>query len=271
MVGVETRNRAEQHDWSFQVPESAVSVSAKGVGRIHLGSTRSGGYAEVSLKAVPHGPSVASTCQGRTATRTRHISLTGTVLLHTRSSGKHAWGTVGTAHRTLRFSTRSTVILQKPAASKCQDDTSSFPCRNTRFWEASGGVPPELDFFTSANKGAHAEIAGFRSVPLPRPSGATRTDIVSLPQPSANQLVAVPGSATMQARFRGGTVTMSSTQPAIKQTGRCGKGKKTITVRYWDSDLTNGAQPIVVPARIFGDFSTTDTTMGVFGRVTLKH
>jgi hypothetical protein len=223
------------------------------------------------LKSSPHGRAVLSTCHSKTATKTRHVSLSGTLRFKTRSSGTHAWGSVGSAHKAIHFSTKSRITWVKPAASNCP--TAEFPCRSTFLWQAQSPFGNELDVFSSKNKGAQAEIAGGRLVTLAKPSGATRSDIVSLPQPTPNQLIVdqTDGSATMQATFRGGTATMSSPDPAITQTLPCGKGKKQISVESWQGDVVNGTNPIRVPAQIFGGFSTEDTPTAVFGRITLMH
>ena len=139
VVAVESRNQAEEHDWTFPAPDAALSLSAKGKGRIHLTSRRSAGYAIISLKASPSGRATVSRCQGKVATRTRHLSLSGTLLLRTRSTGKRAWGAVGSAHRKLRFSTRSKVTWVRDAAVGCP--TPSIACRSTFVWQASGGAP----------------------------------------------------------------------------------------------------------------------------------
>jgi hypothetical protein len=268
-VDVQTRNEAEEHEWLFKAPDSGVSVSAKGKGRIHLTSKRSAGYAIVSLKTTPQGSFSRSTCHGKTATRTRHVSLSGTLLFRTRSHGTHAWGKVGSLRHRVHFSAKSKVTWQKPASADCSPPP--VPCRNTFMWIASGGPPGEFDYFSSANKGAHAEIAGLRSVSLAKPSGASRSDIVSLPQPTPNQLIVNPDqSATMQATFRGGTATMTSPQPPLTTVERCGKGTK-VSIEQWSAPLVNGATPIRVPAQIFGAFSTADTPTAAFGRITLKH
>ena len=268
-VGVETRDLREQHAWTFKAPDSAVSLSAKGKGRIRLTSTRSGGFATISLRSSPVGRAVLSTCHKKTATKIRHVALSGTLRFKTRSDGKHAWGSVGSAHHTVHFSTKSKLTWFKPAASNCP--TAEFPCRNTFLWQAESLPADELDLVASDNKGAHAEITGGRFVTLTQPSGATRSDIVTLPQPSPNQLIVnSDGSATMQAIFRGGTVTMSS-PAAITQTLPCGKGKKKISAESWQADVVNGATPIRVPAQVFGGFSTADTPQALFGRIRVKH
>lgn len=269
VVDLQTRNQAEEHEWTFRAPESGVSVSGQGNGRIHLTSKRSAGYASVSLRITPHGGFSHTSCHAKTATRTRHVSLTGSVFFRTRSPGTRAWGNLGRAHSHVHFSTKGKVTWQKPADSNCS--TPLFPCRTTLFWEASGPLSDDLEFFNSANQGAHAEIAGARFVTLAKPSGATRADIVSLPQPSPNQLVT--GNPTkMQARFRGGTLTMSSDQPPIPETDPCGAGsKKKISVKYWEGSIEAAPTPIRIPAQIFGAFSTADIATALFATVRVKH
>ena len=133
-VGVETRDLREQHAWTFKAPDSAVSLSAKGKGRIRLTSKRSGGFATISLRSSPVGRAVLSTCHKKTATKIRHVALSGTLRFKTRSDGKHAWGSVGSAHKAVHFSTKSKITWVKPAASNCP--TADFPCRNTFLWQA---------------------------------------------------------------------------------------------------------------------------------------
>jgi hypothetical protein len=270
-IQVQTRDGVEEHDWTFPVPRSAISVSASGKARIRLTSSRSAGRATVSLRTSPHGAATRTTCQGKTATKTRHVTLSGTVLLKTRSSGKHAWGNVGSAHRVLRFTTRSKVTWTRAEASSCP--TPEFPCHNTALWQANGGPVGAAHFWISENKGAHAEIEGFRFVTLDQPSGATRADGVTLTQPSPNQLVVNgDGTATMQATFRGGTVTMTADQPGTTvHHAPCGHGHQKITLESWQSVLTNGASPIVLPAQVFGDFSTADLTSAAFGTIKVEH
>ncbi len=270
-VGVETRDHREQHAWTFQAPDSAFSLSPAGKGRVHLTSKRSGGFATISLRSSPVGHATLSSCHQKKATRTRHVALTGTLRFRTRSDGKHAWGSVGSAHKSVHFSTKSKVTWVKPAASNCP--TPEFPCRATFLWQAESVLGDELDLVTSDNVGAHAEIAGGRIVTLAKPSGATRSDIVTLPQATPNHLIVdhTDGSAQLQASFRGGTVTMSSPDPAIKQTTRCGKGTKKITTESWQGPVVNGTDPIRVPAQIYGGFSTEDTPQAVFGRIRVQH
>jgi hypothetical protein len=268
---VETRDGAEEHDWSFDVPRSGVSISSKGTGRVRLTSGRSAGYATVSLKATPHGRAVLSTCHSKTASKTRHVSLSGTLRLSTRSTGRHAWGRVGSLHKKVHFSTHSSVTWIRPAASSCSETT--LPCRNTFAWQASSDVTDELDFLTSVNKGAHARITGARFVNLPRPAGATRTDILNQPQSSPNQLIVntTDGSATLQATFRGGTATLSAPQPATTQVLRCATGKKKISVDFWPAGFADGATPIRLPAQIFGAVSLQDNPAGAIYRITVQH
>ncbi len=272
-IGVETRDGAEEHDWNFSAPASAVSIAADGHGRIRLGSKRSAGLATVSLRLAPVGSATHTTCQGRTATRTRHVSLSGTLLLHTKSTGKHAWGSVGSAHRTLHFSTHSAVTWIRSVAQNCP--TPSLPCRNTFTWQVSGGPPGVLQLMVSANKGAHAQIGGLRSVPLAEPAGATRSDLVFMRTGTPNQLiVAGDGSATMQASLHGGTATLSSPSPAITSTQPCRAGRKKgkLSVEDWSGAVfTNGPVPIHVPAQIFGGFSMPDGSPADFARLHVKH
>ena len=75
----------------------------------------------------------------------------------------------------------------------------------------------------------------------------------------------------MQATFRGGTATMSSTTPPMTAVERCGAGKEKVSIEQWSAPLVNGATPIRVPAQIFGAFSTADTPAAAFGRITLQH
>jgi hypothetical protein len=268
VVAVESHNQAEEHDWTFKVPDTALSLSTKGRGRIHLTSRRSAGYAIVSLKASPSGPATVSRCQGKVATRTRHLSLSGTLLLRTRSTGKRAWGAVGSSHRTLHFSTRSKVTWVRDAATNCP--TPTIACRSTFLWQASVGSFGDAAFLTSDNVGAHAEIGGLRSVPLTKPAGATRSDLVTLPDSSSNQLIVnSDGSATMQATFRGGTATLTAPQPASTDVAPCGNGTRNVSVEFWSASFANGPTPIHVPAQIFGGFSASDTPAAGFARVTL--
>lgn len=270
-IQVQTRSGVEEHDWNFDVPTSVVSLSTTGKGRIHLTAKRTGGRATVLLRTSPVGGVTRSTCHRKTATKTRHVTLTGTVLLHTRTHGKHAWGNLGSAHKALRFSTKSKVVRTLRAASNCP--TPEFPCRNTFAWQASGGPPGELDFFVGINQGAHAQIAGFRSVQLSGPPGASRSDILQFPQKAPNQLiVATDHSATLQATFRGGTATLSGAPPPQKATQPCGKaGKKKVSVEFWSADFANGATPILLPAQVFGDISLADSPAGAIYRIRLKH
>jgi hypothetical protein len=269
-IQVETRDRAEEHDWTFQVPRSGVSFSGNGKGRVRLASGRSAGYATVWLRARPHGHAALSTCHRRTASKTRHVSLTGTLRLNTRSTGRRAWGRVGSAHKKVHFSTHSTVTWIRPASSDCS--VNSLPCRNTVAWQASSGVTQELDFLASVNKGAHATITGARFVNLPRPTGATRTDIVNRPQTSPNQLIVntTDGSAMLQATFRGATATLTAPQPATTQVERCPSGQR-ISVDFWPASFANGVTPIRIPAQVFGAVSLQDNPAGAIYRITLLH
>ncbi|MGC4112448.1 MAG: hypothetical protein QM747_18905 [Nocardioides sp.] len=269
-IQVQSKDRTEEHDWTFPTSAQGVSVTGSGHGRVRLTSTKSHGYATVSLKVAPHGKPILSTCHRKAATKVRHVSLVGTLLLHTRSKGKHAWGNVGSTRQKVRFSTRSKVTWTRPAASNCP--TPEFPCRSTFLWQASGGPSGELDFLTSENVGAHATIGGIRFVNLTEPDQATRADILTLPQPTPNQLVVGgDGSATMQATFRGGTATLTAPNPALTQVERCGSGAKRISVESWSADYANGSTPIRLPARVFGAISIEDTPAGTFARVTVQH
>jgi len=91
---------------------------------------------------------------------------------------------------------------------------------------------------------------------------------MTVAQPSPDQLiVAGDCSATLQATYHGGTVTISSPQPAISDVERCGAGRKKISVDQWSGDVVNGTTPIIVPAQVFGAVSTADTPSAAFGRI----
>jgi hypothetical protein len=263
----ETRNRAERHQWSFKVPRRAVSVSAEGSSRIHLTSPRSAGYAAVSVKAGPHGRFTHTTCHGKTATRTRHVSFSGTLFLHTRSRGSRAWGSVGNAHRKLHFSASGTVLWTRPAAGNCSDNTTTLPCRSTLLWFTSGGLG-EFELVAGENKGTGSLISGSRTVQLAKPAGATRTDSNTLPDGSQNTFTDNGGSVTVQTAFRAGTATMTSSVSVDTVVQRCASGKK-ISIDFWPGTFTNGPVPIRVPEQIFGPHSVADGSGAGLYRITL--
>jgi hypothetical protein len=269
-VTAETRNRSEQHTWTFRVPRSAVSISTKGTGRIHLTSTRSAGYAVVRLTASPHGGSTHTTCQGHTATRTRHLSLSGTLLLNTRSSGKHAWGKVGSAHRRLHFSTHSKVTWVKPASFDCSNIAPTFPCRSMLLWMASGDSSAEdFQLMAGENHAGGSLVAGLRSVPLAKPAGATRSDTNSASDSSRVTLTDNGGSVTMAAAFGQGTATMTSDVPESTVVQKCTTGTKKISVEFWPGTYTNGTPPLSVPEQVFGALSVPDGSAAGLYRITL--
>ena len=170
------------------------------------------------------------------------------------------------AHAPVHFSTRGKATWTEPAASNCPVPTIS--CRTSFAWQASGGPPGELELLASSNRGAHAQIEGFRSVPLSKPTGAVRADLVRLPQKTPNQLIVNPdGSATMQATFRGGTATLTAPAPANSQTERCGSGRKKVHVDFWNASFANGPTPIRLPSQVFGAVAIADTPAGAIYRI----
>ena len=269
-VTAETRDQAEQHTWSFQVPKSAVAISTKGIGRIHLTSKRSAGYATVWLTASPHGGFTHTTCQGNTATRTRHLSLSGTLRLNTRSSGKHAWGQVGSAHRRFRFSTHSKVTWVKPSSFTCSDNATTFPCRSTLLWMASGdSAAVNFQLMAGENHRGGSLVAGLRSVPLDKPTGAIRSDTNTMSDTSRVTFADNGGSVTMVATFRQGTATMTSDVPQSTVVQKCRTGTRKISVGFWPGSFTNGTPPLSVPEQIFGPLSVPDGSAAGLYRITL--
>jgi len=255
-VVAETRSRAEQHRWDFPVPRRAISLSDRGRGRIHLSSKRGGGHATLWLKVVPHGDSTYSKCHGKIATRTRRVTLTGTVLLHTGSHGKHAWGAVGSARRTWHFARHTKLTWTRSAADNCSGDLTTLPCRTTLLWLASGD-PEDFRLMAGENKGSGSLIEGEHSVALARPKGATRTDSSTRADASQASLTDNGSSVTMQAAFGAGTATMTSDTPQQTVVQRCAGGKK-ISVAFWPGTYANGPTPIQVPEQIFGALTMPD-------------
>jgi hypothetical protein len=249
-VTLQRLNGLEEHIWSFRLPRSASSIDATGAGRVKATSTRLGGYAAVSVTSRPVGKRHLTTCvPGVGTSATRAVALTGRLLLVTRSSGSHRWGSVGSLTRAFHFSATSRVVWSYNSDACPQPP---FRCRSDLQWTAGSGP---VSFFGSPIATGDG-VDGSRDVQLT--ASVRRTDILSLGAVSLGLTVNPDASATLQIDSAHGSATIEGAAPPTSFPFACGTGSGSYALNIWDGAWANGPTPLRLPAQVFGAMQVAD-------------
>ncbi len=250
---LERPNGLEEHIWSFRLPRSASQIDARGAGTLKATRTRLGGYAAVSVTSRPVGKRHQSMCVPGVGTKaTRTVALTGRLLLVTRSSGSHRWGSVGSATRSFHFSANSQVVWFYNSDA-CPEPPAR--CRSDLQWSAGAGPVSFFGSPTATGDGVDAS----RDVQL-TPS-IRRSDVLSTGLSGLSLTVHPGGSATLQIDSTHGSATIDGT-PIGSFPFPCGTGGGSYTLTIWDGGWTNGTTALRVPAQIFGAMQVPDSPDG---------
>lgn len=261
-VSVQLSSRiGESHSWEhYDASHTEFVFARSGSGHLIVTAKTLGHYAALHLTITPRGKSkTLLRCSATSASVERHVTLKGTVEMHTHSK---VWGDVGSKRPTLTFK----------GSSNIETDTGrgSSPCINGGSAAGKTSCDGELNWQTpgsahglmagSAQKNGHfATIAFFtsRTVDLRHAIQLETNDVV--PQNSPSAILTTTDSGTTQVAVSGagtrglftGKATLSSTDaPSINK--KVCKGH----TREWDNaSFAQGADPLTVHNVIGGDFT----------------
>jgi hypothetical protein len=263
-VELATPSFGESHDWSFQVPASAISIGA-GKGSIKVPAASIAPYGTVSLKFSSAGKARKHACSAANYDLEQKVKVTGTFYFDSRSSGKHKWGHVGS--KTKKFAFRAGSEIDRTYGSggfECENFTE--PCASGTSFDAAS--PDFSVFIDGGSTGRHGSLSIERSTSLSAPAGAERNDFIEVAAsaPKAKALGGGKERLTVSAPKRGAasgsfTLTATGKGKASSQTCKAGKHKRHEKVTTWEStNFTNGKKPISFHEAIFGPLTEATST-----------
>ncbi len=232
----------EQHTWSLPIPNSALALKLSGKGRITPKATKTSPWAKVNLTVAPKGAASTTRCDGQTIYKSQRIRLTGRFWLDTRS-GRHGWGTIGSKTKQFTFRTSATAMwFFKNTSSGCYHAPTT-PCATHQVWNVYNSA---ISLF-----GDNRTMSGLRSVQLPKPKGAVRSDsVMATVSPVLTQDTAA-GTARLTINGNGHSVTGSARIDAsglnTDQSQTCGTAGGHLQSFIWGtSTYTNGSSPLTL-------------------------
>lgn len=251
----------ETHDWTFPITANALKVAATGAGTLIVPAKDIAPFGAVSLKIKPIGKISSNSCQNTLTSKSVKVSLTGVFFFDSLSTGRHAWGTVG-SRKSFTFAATNTVtwLFSSAASENCGGPQA--PCAAGTIWGAqANGVA-----FDGLTTSQGAVVRASRAVSLAKPHDASRVDsnvaptIVPTVNPDAQ------GDAVMTVSGIGkvatGSATITSHGPATLRTTPCGSSDASESSQFFTGDYANGTPPLTVAEQIFGKLSLADNGNG---------
>lgn len=104
-VNISTPSGAESHNWRFQAPKSALGFSSKS-GTIKLPKVNVKPYGTIKLKFKRLNGWKSSKCHTQVTSKSAKVKVSGKFFFNARSTGKHKWGTLGSAKKSFSFATK---------------------------------------------------------------------------------------------------------------------------------------------------------------------
>jgi hypothetical protein len=256
----------ESHSWAFPFSAARMTVGVKGNGSIKLPSSAIEPYGRLSLSFKASGAARTSKCNGVPALKTRHVAISGRLLLETHSTGKQAWGHVGSAHRAIHFGTTSTIVwTYDTSGTGCAGEQfPPNPCLFGLLWIAQHG---SVQFSGISRQSATTgEVGAERIVDLKRPKGAQRTDNTFGRARRMSLVHANTGLATVSVHADGGNATglatLTSPGPEQVTTGSCGTDTAQ-TRSTLQADYDHDSPPLRLAEQVFGVLTMPDTSEAI--------
>jgi len=181
------------------------------------------------------------------------------------STGKNAWGTVGSKAKNTKFTFSATNTLtttyvnSNPGA--CLPDFSNLPCASSLFWQ-SGNDAASL---SGVKVGTHGEIFASRTADIATPAGTKRIDeafgtskklVLNTSGTAASLSVThdtnSKGSAKLSAKKHG--------KPYSTDCKKSGKSRVETATTWSNAKYKNGSTPLAVKAQIYGAIKVADNT-----------
>jgi hypothetical protein len=243
-ITVSTPRHKESHTWSFPVSGGTFATNADGTGSIKTGS-QLGPYGNITLAV--HGSSKHTrSCGTGNFQVVHHANLKGSVTFNTTSTGPHAWGTV---------TSKGLVFPHARVRGSHGDDAEEacagpFNCFAGVSWQASHGEVTLSGFAYAGHR--KGELDADRFVKLNTPSGATRSDDVSLHSQPLLLHDAKHPTLTIESagKFARGAATITAKGHSPYEQG-CSRGR-TQKGRIYNGLYNIADVGLSIKARIFG-------------------
>lgn len=156
-VHVWTPSGSESHTWRFQAPRSALGFGSK-TGTIKLPKANVKPYGTIRLAFKRLGDWRETKCDDALMSNYAKVKVSGTFLFHTRSTGKHKWGTLGSAKTPFHFTTSGSQMKRSYS-----DDNMC-----------------EIDYVAPAPRGSTGASGGGRTIWSTTPTGKRRATSVAI-------------------------------------------------------------------------------------------
>jgi hypothetical protein len=271
---VSRKGALETHNWEFIATGKKVftynSITGKGV--LRTGSAMKP-FGSMTLRITATGRTRFTGCGG-SRQAVRAAKLKGTFSFDTRSTGASKWGKVGSSHpRT--FTGHSTMSYLASTDKQCP---MPLPCNPGMSWQAQNitSAGDAVTLVGSAIKvGAKTRytLSGDRQLPLAKPSGAFRTDDITISLKrmpftfkGTSAKVGVPSSGAALT----GAATLTSTSENPVSTLFCGPKLATMqTDTHWPAAFKNAKKALSLNEQIEGAFKVPNLT-GSIDRITVS-
>jgi hypothetical protein len=249
----------ESHTWTFALGTASDLTfdTGTGLGALKTG-TSLGKFGTMSLNLAAVGKLLSVGC-GRTRTSVQPVTVNGTLMYKSQSSGAARWGLVGGTQR-LAFTGQNVISIPDGADKLC--GSTLPPCSAFVHWGAhnivSTGFTQLLGSNSTTNGITTSTITAQRSTTLTAPAGTVRTDTTTIPVP-APAFTLSGTSATVKVSPSGTSVTGSATfiSTTVNQMPglACGAPGQLSADTAWLATYTNGAQPLTIHEEIEGNFA----------------
>jgi hypothetical protein len=265
-ITLNTPGGAESHQWILAVPNKVFALNSHGGGTLMVPPARIAPYGIVRMTFTPIGAPKTQTCSPTSYVQTQRERLTGRFYFDSASTGKQRWGTVGRKHGVTTF-TKSVTLDSGfgQTLTFCEASHQPTSCQSTLYWDVHNKADTVSVGGSTYGKG-HAYVEGRRYVPLTKPAGAVRMDVVFSAMPPPTLTLGAGGAATMsltsKGRWLSGSAKLVGSTTITTTPYPCGNGDAdTDTDQEWSATVANGAPPFELNAQIFGKFKLRPSMM----------
>jgi hypothetical protein len=257
-VILDNLNSSEGHLWSFPIGKRAFVPKSSGAGSFRTGSAF-GAYGSVAVTFTPTASKRIEVCNATNYVRDQTERVRGTFFFDSHSTGRHAWGKVGSKTKAFSFKGQ-TNLFTGYSSGLCTPKTSVGACYSQVSWSATTVTDKpqskSVTFSGSVGDGP-TDMDATREVNLSAPKRAQRFDFVYGKEPAP--VLTTSGQAgtvkvTTAGGSFGGSGTIKSSDGMVQKPTKCKTG--TLKETEWNvATFTPGASTLRAREQIFGTIS----------------
>lgn len=253
-----TRSGSESHEFGFIVGASTLHFS-DGKGYIRPANSTLPDHGRMDLAIVVRGTTRRVNCSTATNyTLSTPVTLRGRFFFETRSTGRNAWGSIGSTSRV--FSMRATMVrtytTNNGSGGGC--GTPLPACTTGPTWDVFHGTS-SVQLFADSTLAPKSELFADRSVTISKTLSRFDSVLVAVPRPrlsgeGANARLSITTTAGSRAS---GSAVLNATAASSARTSACklGTSRRIETIRSFPATLTS--HRLAVRELVFGTLSYT--------------